>query len=225
MWAGHRDLIPIASYSPTLYGLGTTIEAWAREALNIAQSDRLIVVGCSVGGSCAIEVAIAAPERVAAIILIGTKAEHRPDPVLHASALDLIQKKGINPAWAEYWAPLFSASTDRRVIEAARNIALRQNSDDIACGVTAFHSRKSRGQFVSQCQIPIVVLSGEDDTAPGPKAGALLAASAPHGSFRLVPSCGHYLPLERPHALSGTLVDVYESLTCRRAGRSSGRTL
>jgi pimeloyl-ACP methyl ester carboxylesterase len=47
--------------------------------LRLAKGDRLIVVGCSVGGSCALELAVAAPDRIAALVLIGTKAERRPD--------------------------------------------------------------------------------------------------------------------------------------------------
>ena len=84
MWAAHEDLLPGSSCAPTLYGFGTTVEAWAMAALRMAKGDRLIVVGCSVGGSCAIEVATAAPDRVAALVLIGTKAKHSPDPDLHA---------------------------------------------------------------------------------------------------------------------------------------------
>ena len=88
MWAGQMDLLPESTYAPTLYGFGNTVEAWANEVLQLATNDRLIVVGCSVGGSCALEVAVTAPERVAALVLIGTKAKHDPDPALHASARD-----------------------------------------------------------------------------------------------------------------------------------------
>jgi len=211
MWAAYEDLLPGSSYAPTLYGLGDTVEGWATEVLSIARNDRLIVVGCSVGGSCAIEVAAAAPERVAALVLIGTKAKHSPDPDLQAAALDLIEREGIGRAWTQYWAPLFSKSTDEKVIEAARSAALCQQSKDIAGGVTAFHSRPSRDQFVSECRIPIVVVTGEDDVAPGLKLSAELAGSAERGGLHVIPSCGHYVPLEQPNALRVILNDVVKS--------------
>src|SRR5258707_11475026 len=44
---------------------GDSIEAWAAAALRLTKGDRLVVVGCSVGGSCALELAVAAPDRVA----------------------------------------------------------------------------------------------------------------------------------------------------------------
>ena len=211
MWDAHADMLPGSSYAPTLYGFGNTVEKWATEVLKRATSDRLIVVGCSVGGSCALEVVAAAPERVAALVLIGSKAKHSPDPDLHASALDLIQKEGINRAWVRYWAPLFSKSADEEVVEAALSTALRQRPDDIACGITAFHSRRSHDQVVSECQSPIIVITGEDDVAPGLKASAKLAARARRGSLHVIPSCGHYVPLERPNALKGILRDVIKS--------------
>ncbi|MDA1101925.1 MAG: alpha/beta hydrolase [Proteobacteria bacterium] len=208
MWANQMDLFPGPTYAPTLYGLGNTVEAWAAEVLRLATNDQLVVVGCSIGGSCALEVAAIAPERVAALVLIGTKAKHRPDRSLHASALDLIESKGIDQAWARYWAPLFSNSADPGVVEAAKKTALSQRSQDIARGVTAFHSRQTRDRLVSECQSPIIVVTGEDDVAPGPKASAELAASAQQGSLHVVPSCGHYVPLERPDVLRSILKDV-----------------
>jgi pimeloyl-ACP methyl ester carboxylesterase len=208
MWAHQMELFPGPTYAPTLYGLGNTVEAWASEALRIATTDRLVVVGCSVGGSCALEVAALAPQRVAALVLIGTKAKHYPEPGLHASALDIIERKGIDQAWRRFWAPLFSRFTDKRVIEAARNTARRQRPGDISCGVTAFHTRQSRQHLVAECKRPIVVVTGEDDIAPGVKASAELAAASRQGSFHVVPSCGHYVPLERPDVLGSILKKV-----------------
>jgi pimeloyl-ACP methyl ester carboxylesterase len=114
MWNGQKELLPGSTYAPTLYPLGDSIEAWAAAALKLVKGDRLIVVGCSVGGSCALELAASAPNRVAALILIGTKAAHRPDPALHAAALEMIQDKGLEEAWRVFWAPLFSRSPRAR---------------------------------------------------------------------------------------------------------------
>ncbi len=97
------------------------------------------------------------------------------------------------------------------MVEVAQRTALRQAPKDIACGVTVFHSRRSRDQLVSKCQSPIIVITGEDDVAPGLKASAELAASAEQGSLHVIPSCGHYVPLEQPNALRAILRDVIKS--------------
>jgi hypothetical protein len=40
-----------------------------------------------------------APERVAALVLIRTKARHRPDPALYSAALKLIREERLEVAW------------------------------------------------------------------------------------------------------------------------------
>jgi pimeloyl-ACP methyl ester carboxylesterase len=212
MWAGQMQLLPGSTHAPTLYPFGDSIEAWAAAALKVAQGDRLIVVGCSVGGSCALELAAAAPDRVAALVLIGTKAEHRPDPALHASALATLRDKGLAEAWNVYWAPLFSHSASSEVIGDAKRTALRQSPLDVARGVTVFHSRPSRDRILSALRCPVIVVTGADDVAPGRRASKAQADSAGHGQLYIVPECGHYVPLERPDHLNSILQDVIDAL-------------
>jgi pimeloyl-ACP methyl ester carboxylesterase len=208
MWAAQKQLLPVPTYAPTLYPFGESIEAWATAALNIAKGDRLVVVGCSVGGSCALELAVIAPERVAAIVLIGTKVAHRPDPALHASALQTLQDKGLEEAWKVFWAPLFSRSADNQVIGDGKRIMLRQSPVDVARGVTAFHTRPSRDQFLPTFPRPVIVVTGADDVAPGPDVSKAQADSAQRGRLHIVPECGHYVPLERPEYLNSILEEV-----------------
>jgi len=95
MWTRQMDVLPGGTYAPTLYPLGTTLRDWAIEALALAKEEKLIVVGCSVGGSCALEVAKLAPDRCASLILIGTKPKHRPQPDLRNEALATIANEGL----------------------------------------------------------------------------------------------------------------------------------
>lgn len=211
MWAAQRELLPGATFAPTLYPLGDSVEAWAGATLSMTKADRLIVVGCSVGGSCALELAAIAPERVAALVLIGTKAKHRPDPAFHAAALRTLKEDGVEKTWESLWAPLFSHSTASEVVDGARRILLRQSQLDIARGITAFHSRPSREQLLSTFRNPIIVVTGADDVAPGVETSRAQAASARHGRLHVVSGCGHYVPLEQPDKLNAILEGVIGS--------------
>ncbi|PVB59499.1 alpha/beta hydrolase [Labrenzia sp. 011] len=208
MWAGQGKLLPNSTYTPTLYSLGASVEDWAASALRQVREERLIVVGCSVGGSCALEVAAAAPERVAALVLIGTKARHNPNSQLYASALDLITEQGLEAAWAAFWAPLFSQKASSAAVNAAKEIFNRQSANDIANGIAAFHTRPSRDQFLSRFSGSLTVVSGEDDVAPGVEVSTKQAASASKGTLEIIPECGHYVPLEKPEYLNKILRDV-----------------
>lgn len=205
MWREQMELLPGTTHAPTLYRLGNCLEEWAAAVLRMTKGDRLVVVGCSVGGSCALEVAAAAPERVAALVLIGTKAKHHPDPALHTKALAMLEEGGMERTWRTLWAPLFSPSVGHRAIGEAERIALRQSPADVARGVTAFHTRASRDQILASLPCPVVLMTGEDDPVPGLRVNTAQTASAPHGRLEIIPECGHYVPLERPAALNATL--------------------
>jgi pimeloyl-[acyl-carrier protein] methyl ester esterase len=153
-------------------------------------------------------VAVAAPERVAALVLIGTKAKHDPDPALHASALTSLRDAGLDESWRTWWAPLLSPAASAEVIRAIRRIALAQSPHEVARGVTVFHTRPSRDRFLAEFPKPVVVVTGTDDPAPGRNISVAQAASAPHGRLQVVPECGHYVPLEKPRVLNAILAKI-----------------
>lgn len=208
MWAGQSNVQAAETCAPNLYGFGDKIEQWANKALEVIAAERLVVVGCSVGGSCALEIAVLAPERVAALVLIGTKARHRPDPALHGQVVDTIRNRGMEDAWRTFWRPLFSPATPQHVLAEAKRTFLAQEPSDVVRGVDVFHSRPSRDRFLSEFQKPVVVVTGADDVAPGYDLSAAQAIAAPYGRLHVVPACGHYVPLEKPEALNAILSDL-----------------
>ncbi|UXN58764.1 alpha/beta fold hydrolase [Phyllobacterium zundukense] len=208
MWANQMGLLPDATYAPTLYPFGDCIEDWAAKALALAKGNRLIVVGSSVGGSCALEIAALAPDRVAALVLIGTKANRRPDPDFLASALETIREKGLASAWHEMWEPLFSDKTLPRTVSEAKHIALRQSPEDVSRGVAVFHTRPSREEVLSTFPGRVIVVTGSEDIAPGLEISKKQAKLAQQGSLHVIIECGHYVPMERPEALNAILREV-----------------
>lgn len=208
MWAAQMQLLAGATYAPTLYSFGDRIGSWAENALALTKAERLVVVGCSVGGSCALEVAALAPNRVAALVLIGTKAARRLDPASHASALETLHEKGLAAAWNEFWKPLFAKGVSSRVIEEAKRITMRQPVDDIARGVTAFHTRPSRDDILPAFPGPVIVVTGSEDIAPGIETSRKQAEMAQHGRLHVIPDCGHYVPIERPEAVNSIIREV-----------------
>lgn len=207
MWSAQADLLPGSTYAPTLYGHGDTIGGWATAALRPVTEERIIVVGNSVGGSCALEVASIAPERVVALVLIGTNARHRPNPEFHASALHILGQAGVEAAWATFWNPLFAAG-NAEVRSQALRLALSHPSEDIARGTTVFHTRPNREALLSELEIPVVFVTGADDTAPGPESSARQAGLTRNGRLHVIEDCGHYVPMERPDALNAILREV-----------------
>jgi pimeloyl-ACP methyl ester carboxylesterase len=198
MWAEQLDLLPGATIAPNLYGLGDSIEEWARAIVDRTDGEQLIVVGASMGGSCALEVAALVPERVEAVVLAGAKAGHRREPEFRDEAVRTLYAEGMAGAWPKYWGALFVGTADAKIVEAARSLALDQDLDDVVRGVRAFHGRRDLSEVARAWTKPLVVINGDQDRTPGPAAGAELARNALDGEFHCVTDCGHYVNLERP---------------------------
>jgi pimeloyl-ACP methyl ester carboxylesterase len=213
MWTNETYLEFDCVIAPTLYGLGDSLEEWASAVLDLAGSGPLVLFGSSVGGSCALEVARLAPDRVAAVVLVGAKAAHRPEPSFRDEVIRVLTEGGMTRSWLRFWEPLFGSHADPQVIDTARRIAFQQDIDDVICGVRAFHSRSDRTEFVKSWPRPLVVISGDQDTAPTPSVAAALAAQASKGEFHLVEDAGHYVTLERPSATRQILQQVLHNVT------------
>lgn len=205
MWAEQTSLLSTHIYTPNLYNFGDDIETWAKGALAAVTEPNVIVVGCSVGGSCALEIAKLAPARIAALVLIGTKARHDPNPTSYQNALKLLKDQGVEAAWKVYWEPLFQYQRGAISLEVAKKIALRQSSNDLANGLSAFHNRPNQDNLVSKLDFPVHVVTGEEDELPGVKYSTHLAKTAKNGQLHVFKSCGHYVPMEKPQELNALL--------------------
>ena len=211
MWSAQADLLPHATYAPTLYALGDSLTEWAAAALAQVRENRIVVVGNSVGGSCALEVARLAPDRVEALVLIGTNARHRPNPELHARALGILAEGGVEAGWQAFWHALFAGGNDA-ARSTGRRLALGCTAEDIARGVTVFHTRPDLEATLGAFEGPVVYVTGAEDIAPGPESSARQAGLARNGRLVVIEGCGHYVPLERPAELNAILAEVIGGL-------------
>jgi pimeloyl-[acyl-carrier protein] methyl ester esterase len=196
--------------APTLYSEGADLAAWALAALDAVGDGSVVVVGNSIGGSCAIEIAMLAPTKVKGLVLCGAKAGHRPEPDLRDEALDVLEGLGIDIAWERYWRPLFGPGASADVVGQAWRTAQKIGASAIAEGVRAFHGRADREDFLLGWDGPVLFVSGEHDR---PERSRRFAERLPRGSFHRIGGVGHYLPLESPEALTRITADVLASAT------------
>lgn len=205
MWDTTRPLLA-GAFVPDLYNLGGSVQEWAAVVLQHCDGEELIVVGSSVGGSCALEMARAAPDQVRGVVLVGAKASVRHDPVARDAAIAELRDEGVSAAWRKYWVPLFGPSVQAGTLAAARGIALEQDVDDLITGVGAFHDRRDHAEFVSSWDGRLVLVSEMHDRTPTP---AVAAASVVETRYEqvIVEDCGHYVPLEQPDLFYAILTD------------------
>lgn len=173
---------------------------WAAAALDAVGDGPIAVVGNSIGGSCAIEVARLAPEKVRLLVLVGTNAGHRPEPDYRDEALSVLADQGLAAAWERYWRPLFGPDVPSGVIERAWNVAEAIGAPAISAGVRAFHGRTDRDAFLCSWRGRVEMVSATYDLKPD--RSRRLADRLPDAAFHLVEGVGHYIPIEAPDALT-----------------------
>ena len=206
MWRDQLGLLPGAVRCPTLYRLGNSIEAWAAGVLECMEQLPAIVVGSSMGGSCALEMARQQGDRIEAIVLVGAKAGHRPEPALRDGCIDLLRRGGAAAMWARVGLDFFGPEADPQVVEETRELALAQSTDDLVKGMEAFHGRADLTEVIESWQKPLLVIDG-DQFGSAEKATAM-ARLAPDGRARIYRGCGHFPNLERARQFNAALTDL-----------------
>jgi pimeloyl-ACP methyl ester carboxylesterase len=209
MW--RAQLAGLARWQPVVTGVHArhgSIEAMAG-ALLAEHEGPLVLCGASMGGMIAMEALRQAPERIAAVALLGTDA--RPDSpemiALRTGAIELFAqgrvREVIEPNIAMAFhpdnAPALSASYLEFVLEAGAGQLIRQNRAVIARPDARLH--------LPAVRCPVLVMCGEADRLTPPERSREIAALVPHARLVLVPRCGHMLTMERPDVVNATLAD------------------
>ncbi len=210
MWDEQRPVLSGQIEAPDLYARGNSLEEWAEDVLDTIDDGPLIVVGCSMGGSCALEVAQRAPDRVSALVLIGTKAGHNPDPAYRDSFITRLEQEGANALWSEIQSDLIGSQASQAVVDRIRALMMAQRTEDLIRAVRAFHSRRDLSEFAARWNKPLLVMCGEKDRAVTVSKTAAFVASTQSGVMHVMRDCGHYMNMERPSEFNRIIADFVD---------------
>lgn len=223
MWDGVRAALPPGSdvHTPDLRGHGSRSDArpvsfagCTRDVL-AAAPPRFVLGGYSLGGRVALHLALAAPERVAALVLLATTAgidaederaaRRRADGEL---ALGL-QRDGLAP-FAVRWTtqPLFASDPPSAQAAQRADIA-RSTPEGLAAALRGIGTGEMRPLWdrLGELTMPAHVVVGERD-AKFRALGERLAAALPDATLTSIPGAGHGLPREAPAAVARVLASA-----------------
>jgi pimeloyl-ACP methyl ester carboxylesterase len=212
MWSGQLDAFPASTSAPTLYPFGHSMEEWASRALDTVGDGAVVVVGCSMGGSCALEMARQAGHRIAALVLVGAKAGHRPEPEMRDGYVAALRQGGVRRVWPEMAPRFFGPTADARVMRSAEAIAMEQHPADLVRAVQVFHGRPDADNVVTGWKKPLLVIGGDRDGFVSVKRSTALANSAPLGRLHIMRDCGHFCNLERLAEFNAVVGDLVRSV-------------
>lgn len=197
MW--HLD-----AQAPRLYDLGRTVDDWA-EAVLESYPGRLILVGASMGGYAALAVARRAPDRVAGLLLAGSRPE-ADTPERHAKRAETIalaRRRGAQGVWEAMAPGLFHEDTDPDLVARARELALDRTEGELVTALVAIRDRPdSTEAYRALGDRALTIVGDRDPYVPVEEARRFEPQAV------VLPECGHLPSLERPAEFDRVLDDA-----------------
>jgi pimeloyl-ACP methyl ester carboxylesterase len=162
-----------------------------------------VMAGTSYGGSIALEVALAAPERVSALWLMGCNPA-APE----ANVQELVGGLEAMPDTViEMLAGLAVPKGSTKAAETFKSMAHRVGGKVGATQARALGSRAEVTSRLGALRMPTLVIWGEADQIVPASVGRALVDALPHAHFHVLPDCGHLPTLEEPAACAELFVE------------------
>lgn len=184
--------------------------------LDDAGIESATVVGYSIGGGVALEMALTLPDRLSGLVLMSPVMPDRPFETAFMDNLREVARatrsEGIEAAMLGPWAssPLFEFSFSKPHIREAAMVINRDfpGAEYLATQRDRIEREWKVPDRLSEIGVTTTVIAGDRET-PGFRAYAEEAAAGiPDARIEIFENCGHLLPLEEPDRVARTIIDV-----------------
>ncbi len=186
-----------------------TIDAMAARVLSLVEGP-VVPVGFSMGGIVALAMARAAPERIAALVLLDTNpaadlperaaARPRQQADVRDGALERIVVEELKP---NYLAAANRA--DAALLSLLRDMAMGLGEEVFVRQSEALRTRPDQSGVLAALDTPVLIACGAEDRLCPPAWHEAMASAARNATLHVVPGAGHMLPLEQPARLAAIL--------------------
>ena len=214
-----REEIPDADPVPIdLPGHGNATTAvgdlWSSADYLVEYGQQAVYVGYSLGGRVSLHAALAHPEQVDALVLIGAtagldsaedrRARRESDEQL-ATRLEAIGLETFVDEWLTN--PLFDGLTDQTD---QREDRLRNSATALAASLRSngTGTQEPLWDRLGEVEVPVLVLVGEQDHRFR-ALGERLAEALPHATYKVISEAGHSVHLEQPTYTADAIADWY----------------
>ena len=193
-----------------------TITAMAT-ALLAKYSGALVLVGFSMGGIVALEMARLEPRRMRGLAVLDTNPSadlpERSEARVQQQAA--VRQGALERIVVEELKPLYLAERNRSdgaLQGLLRDMALTLGPETFVRQSEALRTRADLQHILPDLSMPAFVACGEEDRLCPPAWHTAMAAKLRDAELHVIPGAGHMLPLERPRELASRLANWVRSL-------------
>jgi len=171
------------------------------------------LVGISMGGGIALQLAVEMPERVSSLTLVDsalpgyTYSEEFTREI--ESLVAAVRSEGPRAAFQRLWLPHPFFDGVRRLPERfalVRRMVLAYQAPDYREGAIPANYRPELVARLPEIAAPSLVVVGEHDVPDFRLIAEILAANIPRARLRVMPGCWHLPPLEDPDSFNNILI-------------------
>jgi 3-oxoadipate enol-lactonase/4-carboxymuconolactone decarboxylase len=181
---------------------GLTVSDLAQRVL-AAVDGPFVYAGDSVGGAVGLQLALDAPDRVEALVLLCTGARIGT-PESWTERIDVVRRAGtaamVAPS-AQRWFP--DGFLEREPARAAALLHALADSDDAAyiavCEALAGFDVRDR---LAEVSVPVLAIAGSEDTVTPPDSLREIVDGVPNGRLVVLDGAAHLAPAERPEEVA-----------------------
>ena len=178
------------------------LAADAVAVLDAAGVERAHVLGTSLGGMVALQLALDSPERVDRLVLACTTpggAEAAPMPEKTVRLMQEAPSLPAEVALRRFVENAFGPTPDDRLVDRIMQHRLATAQAPAAWGAQAAAGASfDAWQHISDIRVPTLVATGDQDTVVNPRNSELLAGRIAGAQLNVFPGCGHLFFWEQP---------------------------
>ncbi len=215
--AGYRVIAPDArGFGRSTYRGHTSVPAMAAdmaELLRRLEISSAHVVGISMGGTLALQLALDHSTYVQSLLLANTFAKLRPDALsgwlYFALRLLLVHTLGLEAQARAVVRRIFPRENQDHLREALVEQIMQADPRGYRATMRALTRFNIEGRL-AEIGVPTLVITGEKDTTVQPKNQRALAALIPGARQMVIPEAGHAVIVDQPQVFNRELLKILE---------------
>lgn len=218
-----RDLVGVARLiAPDLRGHGDsedpagsyTMELHADDCIALLDdrkvNEPVVVCGLSMGGYVAFQLLRKYPERVAGLVLAGTRASaDSPEGRAARDAdIELVRREGVDAVVAKMLPRLLrpqSSQSDSKVVDLVERTMRKTSVNGVAGDLEGMKQRPDVRPDLGGIDKPTLVIHGRDDAIVPLAEAEAVRAAVPGATIEVIADAGHLVNVEQPAAFNSAL--------------------
>ena len=175
------------------------------DAINLPAA---IIIGHSMGSAIALQLALDAPDRVPALVILGGGSRLRVasqilESTINEATFPLAVKTIIEWSFGSGTSPRLKELATQRMAETRPTVL---HGDFLAC------NEFDAGERLTEITCPTLILCGAEDKMTPPKYSKHLHEHIPNAELTIIEKAGHMVMLEKPHEVAEAVEHFVENL-------------